>query len=52
MQQAEYMKRLGMNRQEFEQEPIDEFFTNLYILGQIEDKNKLDQEMKSKYGTS
>lgn len=35
---------MGLTAQELEVEPIDQFFTNLFILAQIQEKQRIEIE--------
>lgn len=43
-----YRQLFGLTAQELAVEPIDQFFTNLFIWGQIQEKNRINE----KHGTS
>lgn len=48
VQKFVYRQQFGLNALELEQEPTDQFFTNLHIYSQIQKK----REHTEKYGTS
>jgi hypothetical protein len=35
---------MGLTSQQYEEEPVDELFTNLYIFGQMQEKQRIDLE--------
>lgn len=35
---------MGLTSREYDDEPVDELFTNLYIFGQIQEKQRIEQE--------
>jgi hypothetical protein len=39
-----YRQTFGLSALELEQEPIDQFFTNIFILGQIAEKNRINNK--------
>lgn len=43
-----YRKLFGLTAEEFEKEPADQFFNNLHIYAQIQEKNRITQ----KHGSS
>lgn len=48
MTRYSYRALFGLTAAEMDQEPTDEFFTNLYIYSQIEEKKRIE----SKHGSS
>jgi len=48
MQKYLYRKLFGLSAEEMENEPIDDFFTNLKIYAWIEEKKQREQRMAEK----
>lgn len=46
MLRYQYRKLFGLTAQELELEPADQFFTNLYIYGQIQEKERIESKHK------